>query len=50
MSSHREAITRELNALTRAKLIDRRRGAIVLLDAERLSRMARKLDEGFNGE
>ncbi len=39
VSSHREAITRELNALARAKLIERRRGAIVLLDADRLRGM-----------
>lgn len=39
VSSHREAITRELNALERAKLIERRRGAIVLLDADRLRGM-----------
>jgi CRP/FNR family transcriptional regulator, cyclic AMP receptor protein len=40
VSSHREAITRELNALERGGLIERRRGAIVLLDAPRLRRMA----------
>ncbi len=39
MSSHREAITRELNALERGTLIERRRGAIVLLDADRLRGM-----------
>lgn len=39
VSSHREAITRELNALERGQLIERRRGAIVLLDAERLRGM-----------
>jgi CRP/FNR family cyclic AMP-dependent transcriptional regulator len=39
VSSHREAVTRELGALERAGLIERRRGAIVLLDAERLRRM-----------
>ena len=39
VSSHREAITRELNALERGRLIERRRGAIVLLDAERLRGM-----------
>ena len=39
ISSHREAITRELNALARGKLIERRRGAIVLLDAGRLRAM-----------
>ncbi len=39
VSSHREAITRELNALERGGLIERRRGAIVLLDAKRLQAM-----------
>jgi CRP/FNR family cyclic AMP-dependent transcriptional regulator len=39
VSSHREAITRELNALERGGLIGRRRGAIVLLDVARLRRM-----------
>ncbi len=36
VGTHREAITRELNALERGGLIERRRGAIVLLDAGRL--------------
>ena len=44
VSSHREAITRELNALARNRLIERRRGAIVLLDVERLSGMVREPD------
>jgi len=39
VSSHREAITRELNALERSRLIERRRGAIVLLDPDRLRGM-----------
>jgi len=39
VSSHREAMTRELNALVRARLIERRRGAIVLLDGDRLRSM-----------
>ena len=39
VSSHREAVTRELGALKRAGLIERRRGAIALLDAERLRLM-----------
>ena len=39
VSSHREAITRELNALDRGGLIERRRGAIILLDADRLRGM-----------
>lgn len=45
VSSHREAITRELNALERGQLIERRRGAIVLLDAERLRGMVAGLGE-----
>ena len=39
VSGNREAVTRELGALERAALIARRRGAIVLLDADRLRRM-----------
>ena len=39
VSSHREAITRELGAMERAGLIERRRGAVVLLDVDRLRRM-----------
>jgi CRP-like cAMP-binding protein len=37
VSSHREAITRELNSLARAGLLGRRRGALVLLDPARLA-------------
>jgi CRP/FNR family transcriptional regulator, cyclic AMP receptor protein len=39
VSSHREAITRELNSLARAGLLDRRRGALVLLDPARLANL-----------
>ena len=39
VSSHREAITRELGGMERSGLIERRRSAIVLLDADRLRRM-----------
>jgi CRP-like cAMP-binding protein len=46
VSSHREAITRELSALERAGLIARRRGGIVLLDAARLQRMVAEATEG----
>jgi CRP-like cAMP-binding protein len=46
VSSHREAVTRELNALERAGLIARRRGAIVLLDAAQLRRMVTEATEG----
>jgi CRP/FNR family transcriptional regulator, cyclic AMP receptor protein len=37
VSSHREAVTRELNSLTRAGLLGRRRGALVLLDPAHLA-------------
>jgi CRP-like cAMP-binding protein len=45
VNSHREAVTRELNASERAGLIARRRGAIVLLDADRLRRMVMEATE-----
>ncbi len=45
VSSHREAITRELNALARSGLIERRRGAIALLDADRLREMVAEAGE-----
>ena len=45
VSSHREAITRELNALARNGLIERRRGAIALLDAIRLREMIAEAGE-----
>ena len=38
VNSHREAVTRELGAMDRAGLIERRRGAIVLVGADRLRR------------
>jgi CRP/FNR family cyclic AMP-dependent transcriptional regulator len=46
VSSHREAVTRELSALERAGLIARRRGAIVLLEAARLRQMVAEATEG----
>ena len=39
VSSHREAITREMNALARRGLIERRRGAVALLDVALLREM-----------
>lgn len=45
MSSHRKAVTRELNALQRGGLIGRRRGAIVLLDTGRLQAMVAEQNE-----
>jgi CRP-like cAMP-binding protein len=44
--SHREAVTRELGAMERAALIERRRGAIVLLDTARLRHMVDAAIEG----
>jgi len=38
VSTHREAVTRELNNLERAGLIERRRGAFVLLDRAKLAK------------
>lgn len=45
VSSHREAITREMNALARRGLIERRRGAIALLDVARLREMVAQAGE-----
>ena len=45
VSSHREEITRELSALARNGLIERRRGAIALLDANRLREMVAEAGE-----
>lgn len=39
VSTHREAVTRELNDLARAGLVERRSGALVVLDVARLARM-----------
>ena len=39
ISTHREAVTRELNDLTRAGLIDRNRGVLIIRDVELLARM-----------
>ena len=39
VGSHREAVTRELNMMERSGLIARRRGAIELLDTDRLKTM-----------
>jgi CRP/FNR family cyclic AMP-dependent transcriptional regulator len=39
VSTHREAVTRELNSLERAGLLERRRGALVLLDSAHLARL-----------
>jgi CRP/FNR family transcriptional regulator, cyclic AMP receptor protein len=45
VSCHREAVTRELNALARAGLLERRRGALALLDPARLAREVERSTE-----
>jgi len=45
VGSHREAVTRELNALEHDGLIARRRGAIEILDAMRLHNMVEEAGE-----
>ena len=42
VSTHREAVTRELNALARDGLIERRDGALVIADVARLARLVEK--------
>lgn len=42
VSTHREAVTRELKALERARLLERRRGAIVLVDPAVLRQLVEK--------
>jgi len=46
ISTHREAVTRELNELAQAGLIERRRGALVIRDLARLRRMVDRVIEG----
>jgi CRP/FNR family transcriptional regulator, cyclic AMP receptor protein len=45
ISSHREAVTRELAKLERDGLLERRRGAMVLLDPARLAKLIEDADE-----
>jgi CRP/FNR family transcriptional regulator, cyclic AMP receptor protein len=45
VSTRREAVARELKALERERLIERRRGAIVLTDVERLRRLVNEAIE-----
>jgi CRP-like cAMP-binding protein len=46
VSTHREAVTRELNHLTQIGLIERRRGSLTVLDVGRLARLV----EDVHGE
>jgi CRP/FNR family cyclic AMP-dependent transcriptional regulator len=46
VSSRREAISRELSALEREGLLEKRRGALVILDAARLRQRIREAAEG----
>jgi CRP/FNR family transcriptional regulator, cyclic AMP receptor protein len=45
VASHREAVTRELNNLEQAGLLQRRRGAIVIVDRMRLAKLIEQADE-----
>ncbi len=45
VSTHREAVTRELNALARDGLFERRGGALVVSDIARLARLVEKVLE-----
>jgi CRP/FNR family cyclic AMP-dependent transcriptional regulator len=45
VSTRREAVARELKALERGRLIERRRGAIVLTDVDRLRRLVNEAIE-----
>lgn len=43
VSTHREAVTRELNHLSRGGLIERRSGKLVIHDVDRLSRLVQEV-------
>ena len=43
VSTHREAVTRELSAMARAGLIERREGALVVPDVDRLARLVQEV-------
>jgi CRP-like cAMP-binding protein len=45
VSSRREAVTRELNSLARSGLLEKRRGALVLLDPARLAKLLAAAEE-----
>ena len=45
MSIRRESVTRELKALERAGLLEKRRGAMVLTDTARLRKMIAEASE-----
>jgi len=43
VSTHREAVTRELNALAHAGVLEKRRGALVIRDVDRLALMVQEV-------
>ncbi len=43
VSTHREAVTRELSAMTRAGLVERREGALVVPDVDHLARLVQEV-------
>ena len=46
VSTHREAVTRELNALARARLIEKSGRSLVIKDIARLEQMVREVSGG----
>lgn len=46
VSTHREAVTRELNELVREGILEKRTGALEIRDVSRLMTMLREADEG----
>ncbi|HET6518986.1 MAG TPA: helix-turn-helix domain-containing protein, partial [Geminicoccaceae bacterium] len=46
VSTHREAVSRELSELARAGLVERRNGALLIRDVERLGRMVDEVRGG----
>ncbi len=45
VSTHREAVTRELNVLARDGLVERREGALVISDVSRLARLVEEVPD-----
>lgn len=43
VSTHREAVTRELSAMTRSGLVERREGTLVVPNVERLARLVKEV-------
>jgi len=46
ISSHREVVSREMSALAKAGLVEKRRGALVVKDTDCLLSLLRDIDRG----